>query len=134
MAAVTPGEAASEALLKRKEELAYAITEALYGEMPELTSKYGAPGRAKCLQDMRYNLEHLAPAVALGEPVLFAHYAAWLRDMLAARGIPVGEVRRSFELTREVVGDRFGRAEALAVAASIDAGLSKLDTPASEGA
>jgi hypothetical protein len=85
-------DAAAESLLTRKEELAHAITGALYREMPELLEKYGQRGRGKCLEDMRYNLEHLAPAVALGEPALFSRYVAWLRDMLHSRGVPAREV------------------------------------------
>lgn len=113
-------------LLARKEELAGAITEALYAEMPDLMEKYGESGRAKCLQDMRYNLEHLAPAVALGEPALFARYVAWLRDMLRARGIPTGEVRRSLELTQDIVRDRLAPEQAARVAESLTAGLNAL--------
>jgi hypothetical protein len=117
---------ASDALLARKEELARAVSDALYAEMPGLLEKYGEPGRAKCLQDMRYNLEHLAPAVALGEPALFARYAAWLRDMLAARGIPADEVLRSLELTERVVRHRLAPEQAEAVAGCIAAGVAAL--------
>ncbi|HEV2130044.1 MAG TPA: hypothetical protein VGR27_03020 [Longimicrobiaceae bacterium] len=126
MAAGHVEEAGSEALLARKEELARAITEALYAEMPDLMEKYGESGRAKCLQDMRYNLEHLAPAVALGEPALFARYVAWLRDMLGARGIPADEVRRSLELTQDFVRVRLAAEQAELVAAAVAAGLNAL--------
>lgn len=120
------GEAASEALLTRKEELARGITEVLYAEIPGLMEKYGESGRAKCLQDMRYNLEHLAPAVALGEPALFARYVGWLRDMLAARGIPADEVRRSLELTQEIVRVRLTAPEAERVVEVVTAALDAL--------
>ena len=126
MAATGVGEAAADALLTRKDELALAITQALYAEMPDLTRKYGERGRAKCLHDMRYNLEHLAPAVALGEPVLFARYVAWLRDMLAARGIPTDEVRRSLELTQDVVRARMAPGLAEVVATTVALGLGAL--------
>lgn len=126
MAVTGVGEAAADALLTRKDELALAITEALYAEMPDLTGKYGERGRAKCLQDMRYNLEHLAPALALGEPVLFARYVAWLRDMLAARGIPTEEVRRSLELTQDVARARMAPGSAEVVAETVAAGLGAL--------
>lgn len=129
MAAEPIGAAASDALLARREDLARAITEALYAEMPELTAKYGDRGRAKCLEDMRYNLEHLAPAVALGEPTLFAGYIVWLRDMLDARGIAMDEVRRSLELTEAVVRTSLSREEAALVTETIAAGLAALAPP-----
>jgi MerR family transcriptional regulator, light-induced transcriptional regulator len=127
MAGLTRGEAAAEALLLNKEELAQAITAALYRDRPELLGKHGERGRLKCLQDMRYNLEHLAPAVALGEPSLFGRYVAWLAGMLAARGIPAGDVRRSLELTCDAVAARLPADEATRVVAAIGAGIAALD-------
>jgi|SRR5690606_9000538 len=126
MAAKPLTEAASEALLASKEELARSITTELYQEMPELLEKYGERGRVRCHEDMLYNLEHLAPAVALDEPVLFARYVEWLRDMLAARGIPAGEVRRSLEITRDRVRTRFPADQAKLIAAVLEAGLNAL--------
>jgi hypothetical protein len=116
----------SERLLGEKEDLARAITQALYDERPGLLARYGAPGREKCLQDMRYNLEHLAPAVALEQPAMFAGYAVWLRDLLAARGIPADDVVRSLHLTRDAIARRFPPEEAAAAEAALAAGLAVL--------
>jgi hypothetical protein len=127
MAELTRAHAAAEALLLHKEALAQAITVSLYGERPELLVRYGERGRVKCLEDMRYNLEHLAPAVALGEPSMFGRYVTWLAGMLAARDIPVGEVRRSLELTRAAVEAQLLEDEAALVAAAVSAGLAALD-------
>ena len=123
MASPGVGERASEALLRDKDALARAITDALYAGMPELLARHGERGRVKCLQDMHYNLEHLAPAVALDDPSLFARYAEWLRDMLGARGVGVDEVRRSLEITRDVTGERMPADEAASIAVSIEAAL-----------
>lgn len=111
MAGSGVGERASEWLLDRKEELAGAVASALYVERPQLLERYGESGRQKCLQDMRYNLEHLAPAVALTEPRLFARYVVWLRDMLGARGVPSDEIRLALKLTERAVRDRIDGAE-----------------------
>lgn len=121
---------AAQALITRKEELAREITAMLYAERPELMERYGERGREKCLQDMRYNLEHLAPAVALGEPLLFSRYVEWLRDMLGARGIPTDEVRRTLELTAEIARDRLGEAQATLIADVVQAGMEALTGPA----
>ena len=120
------GDRASETLLEGKEALARAITRALYAERPELLDRYGESGRRKCLQDMRYNIEHLAPAVALGEPRLFARYVVWLRNMLGARGVPSEEIGRSLELMERVVRSEFAGDEAAVVAEVLDAGLAAL--------
>ena len=117
---------AAASLLQRREELARAITDALYADMPELLPRHGERGRIKCLEDMRYNLEHLAPAVALSDDALFVRYVTWLRDMLGARGVGVDEVRRSLELTHEVLQARMSAHEAAAAISPVVAALAEL--------
>ena len=56
------GRAAGQ-LLAEKELLAESVTRSLYEEMPELSTRYGPAGREKCLQDLRFTIEHLIPAV-----------------------------------------------------------------------
>ena len=129
MARVTPAERCGERLVREKESLAAAITAALYQERPDLLDRYGAAGREKCLQDMRYNLEHLAPAVALQEPAMFAGYARWLGGLLAARDIPTDDVVRSLALTRSTLTERFPADEAAAAAPALEAALSVLAAP-----
>jgi hypothetical protein len=116
---------AADMLLARKSELAHAITEAMYREQPELLQRYGEQGRARCLEDMHYNIEHLAPAVALGEPQLFERYVVWLRDLLAARHVPLHDVQRSLELTIVVVREQLPEAEP-EIARIVEAGLAAL--------
>lgn len=126
MTGASAGVRASESLLRHEEALARAITDALYARRPDLVDRWGERGRAKCLHDMRHNLEHLAPAVALGEPALFAGYVRWLDDLLRARGIPTDDVRESLELTRDAIAARLPYDEAACASASIDAGLAAL--------
>src|SRR5690606_18084231 len=126
MAAGTVGEAAAELLLEHKEELARSITKRLYEVMPELMERHGERGQAKCLQDMRYNLEHLAPAVGLDEPRLFARYVVWLRDMLDAHGVPQAEVLRSLEITRDLALETLPAVEGEAVARVVQEGIGVL--------
>jgi len=123
---MTAGERSAARLLAEKEDLARAITAALYRERPEMLARWGEPGREKCLQDMRYNLEHLAPAVALDAPDMFAGYARWLLGLLQSRGIPAGDVARSLALTRAALGERFPPDEAAAAVTALDAALAVL--------
>ena len=126
MAELTAAERAAAALLEQKETIARSVTGLLYAEMPWLQDKYGDRGREKCLQDMRYNLEHLIPAVELEAPDMFARYAAWADGVLRARGVPTGELARSMEIMRADVTARLSGGEAEAVAGCIDAGLRAL--------
>lgn len=117
---------ASDALLDYKGVIARAITDAMYREKPELLDRYGEVGRVRCLEDMHFNLEHLAPAVALGEPVLFEKYVIWLRDMLAARNVPVDDVRRSLQLTNQMVQQHLPE-HANVISDVVNAGIAALD-------
>ena len=117
---------ASDSILGRKEELARALTDALYADDPALAERFGEAGRVKCLQDMHYCLEHLAPAVALNDSALFARYVLWLENLLAARGIGSGDVRRSLEATQRVLAQRLRPDEAACVLPCLQAGLASL--------
>lgn len=124
--------AAAERLLAEKASLAEEIAAALYAEMPELLSRYGEDGRRKCLEDMHYNLEHLAPSVDLADPALFASYVRWLDGLLRARNVATAEVVRSLRLTEERIRARFTADEHAAIVPSIRAGLDALGAPAEE--
>lgn len=126
MGGVTAGARAAGRILEEKGALAREITDSLYEQMPELLEKHGEYGRAKCLQDMHYNLEHLAPAVDLEQPEMFAGYARWLGGLLAVRNVSTTEVVRSLELTEARIRERFTAAEADAVVPVIRAGLAAL--------
>lgn len=122
---------ASSSILDRKDELARDVTDALYAADPTLLERFGESGRAKCLQDMHYALEHLAPAVALDDPSLFASYVRWLESLLAARGIGSRHVRRSLEATQRLLAVRLHPDEAACALRSLQAGLTLLsDAPA----
>ena len=117
------GARAARLLERDRELLARAVTEALYAESPALLERYGERGRQKCLQDMRHNVDHLIPAVDLGDAPMFARYVQWLDSLLRARSVDTREVVRCLELLRDQSAARFPAAEADAVGAIIDAGL-----------
>lgn len=127
---LTPAGRAAQRLLDDKETLAQAITDALYTERPELLEKHGSAGRAKCLQDLRYTIEHLLPAVDLAKPTLFVEYVRWLDNLLQARNVSTGDVVRSLELTEQLVRERFPRDEAGVVVPIVRAGLDTLSAQA----
>jgi MerR family transcriptional regulator, light-induced transcriptional regulator len=119
---------AAERLRNTREELATAITEALYAADPTLYERYGEVGRVRCHEDIRFNLEHLTPAVELQEPAMFSRYVRWLDDLLSARNVSSEDVARSLREMERVIRDGFPEDEAEAVAPSIRAGLAELGT------
>jgi hypothetical protein len=72
---------------------------------------------------MRYNIEHLLPAVELGDPAMFARYVEWLDGMLRSRGVDTADVVRCLELLRDECGRRYPDDDP-AIRPIIDAGLS----------
>jgi methanogenic corrinoid protein MtbC1 len=77
-----------EAIDIKRSELAEVVTAKHYELKPELEARYGAAGRAKCLQDAAYHLSYLSEALQNSQPSLFADYVVWAKAMLAGRGIP----------------------------------------------
>lgn len=118
---------AADRMIASKEELATSLTAALYADMPHLHERYGERGRRRCHEDMRFNIEHLAPAVALEQPQMFASYVTWLDELLRARNVDTSEVVRSLELMIELLRDRLDSDEADAATRSIRAGLAALE-------
>ena len=121
-----PAARAGERLVAMKEELATSLTERLYADMPALTDKYGETGRVRCHEDMRFTVEHLAPAVALSDPSLFSGYVRWLDELLRARNVDTAEVVRTLELLEALVAELLPADEALLAVPCVRAGLAVL--------
>lgn len=117
---------AARLLLIDREALAREVTAALYEESPELLARHGERGRDKCLQDMRYNIEHLTPAVELGDPAMFAGYVQWVDSLLRARNVATRDVVRCLELLDERCAVRYPPAEAETIRTILRAGLAVL--------
>ena len=117
---------AARLLLIDREALAREVTDALYAESPDLLACYGQAGRDKCLQDMRYNIEHLTPAVELGDEAMFAGYVEWVDSLLRARNVPTRDVVRCLQLLDDRCAVRYPRGEAETIGAILRAGLAVL--------
>ncbi|HEV2705814.1 MAG TPA: cobalamin-dependent protein [Pyrinomonadaceae bacterium] len=97
---------ASRLIIAERALLAEAITARQYEAQPELATKYGEAGRAKCLQDAVYHLSYLADAVAASSLSLFSDYVGWAKVMLSARGIPMADFSRNLVVMQEVIRQR----------------------------
>ncbi len=106
--------------------LAEAIVARQYELEPDLQVRYGESGRAKCIQDTAYHLACFSASLGAACPGLFADYVAWAKTMMAARGVRVEDVARTFDCMREVLPQRLpGDAATLAVR-HLDAALSQI--------
>ena len=116
------GASAGRLLMRDRDTVARAVTAALYAASPLLLERHGERGRDKCLQDMHYTIDHLIPAVDLGDPAMFTRYVEWLDGLLRVRRVDTRDVIRCLELLRDQCTERFPRPEADAIRAILDAG------------
>ena len=108
------------------EEVIEAVVADVYARRPDMAARYGARGRAACLDDTRYHLRHLATAVAAAQPALFADYVGWARAMLTARGIPADDLAATLEGLRDALVPRLPQALQASAHATLAAGLGQL--------
>ena len=114
---------AARRLMEEREAIARAVTARLYDERPELLARHGARGREKCLHDMLHNVDHLIPAVDLGDPSMFARYVEWLDGLLRARAVETTHLVRCLELLADEGAARCTADEGAALRPVVDAGL-----------
>jgi len=114
---------AARVLMRDVEHLAEAVTERFFGERAERIEKYGERGRDKTRQDMRYNVEHLVPAVEMADERMFMNYVEWLDELLRAHNVPTTDLLRCLELLRGEVVARYGENEVRAINTILDAGI-----------
>lgn len=112
--------------------IAEAVTTKHYQLKPELEKRYGAAGRAKCLQDAAYHLSYLSDAVRVSQPALFADYCIWAKAMLAGRGIPEKDLADNLVVLRESLAEKLASRYSRIACQYVDAGIEQLAQSAAE--
>src|SRR5579883_1439437 len=97
------GGEAAERLLAEQHRIAELATERFYTLRPDLAQLYGAAGRARCLEDARFHLQHLAGALSADSTVLFLEYVGWARATLAHRGIPGDDLEQGLRALGDAI-------------------------------
>lgn len=85
--------------------LAREICRRYRAEYPDEEGRYGSAGVQWCLHDNQYLLAW-AIQDARDDTVVLAEQAAWLADVLAARGFPPERLAGNLRIAAEVVRDR----------------------------
>ncbi|WZO99353.1 cobalamin-dependent protein [Isosphaeraceae bacterium EP7] len=96
-------QAAGRAIDEHRVALAEAVVARQYSLRPELVSRYGPDGRARCLQDTEHHLANLSAAVAASSPALFVDYLEWARSVLAASDVRDEDVEGNLASLQEVL-------------------------------
>lgn len=108
-----------------KDELAQRIIDQQWLNNPLFVSRYGTVGRAKCVQDVKYNLSYLSQAMMHNSPALFVSYVDWIKVLFEGLKIPTPELVESLEITRQLLQHRFPEANTV-IDQFIDLGVQHL--------
>jgi len=116
----------AESLRAQEAALAQTLVERQFARSPQLAARYGAAGRRRCLEDASYHLSFLGPALELGHPEMFADYIAWVKVMLAARGIPPEDLANYLSLLRDLLQEELSADAGSAAGRIVDQSLQAL--------
>jgi len=94
------------AILELIERDGRALSQKVLDEMyrdPFWTERYGDRGRGHANEDSDFHLRYLSRAIAAGDAGVLRRYAAWLREVLATRGMCTRHLDENFRLlAREI--------------------------------
>ena len=82
-----PGE-----LVRASGRLAERAASLVYERHPDWAMTWGPPGKARCASDGLYHLSYLADSLALGRPLTFSSYCAWMSGFLERLGMSPGHL------------------------------------------
>lgn len=116
----------AESLRAQDGALARTLVERQFAQSPQLAARYGAAGRKKCLEDASYHLSFLAQALELGHPEMFADYIAWVKVMLAARGVAPDDLSNYLSLLRDLLQEKLSADAGSAAAGIVEQSLQAL--------
>ena len=116
-------ERAAESVSTRRQELAVRVAELHLAQQPEFHERFGAAGRARCLEDADFHLQYLVHALRFATPSLFVAYTQWARQLLERRGIPWSDLQKNLELLRDELARDLDPADADLARELIDAAL-----------
>jgi len=101
-----------EAIVSQRDMLADRVVARHYAIRPDLVSRYGATGRARCVSDARRHLDALSQAIFASRSSLFLDYVAWAKIVLSARGIPVDDLAENLQACRHTLKEVLPRDQA----------------------
>lgn len=110
----------------RKTEIAELIVAEQWRRNPAFTERYGLAGKAKCIQDVGYNLSYLSQSIAADSEALFLTYIQWVKSLFEGLKIPTRELSESLSITAEILKLEMPGEDGLIPLKFIDAGITAL--------
>ena len=115
-------------LLAQREAIVGVVVGRMFEAHPELGLRWGQAGREKCRQDCVYHLSYLAEAISADNVALFIDYIAWVKVMLAQRGIGEADLAAHFTRLRDVLQERLASEQFAVAGPFINAALAAMPT------
>lgn len=109
-----------------KESLAKQIVATLWEHNPEFSTRYGAIEYDKFVQNVKYNLTHLAQALASDSQALFVNYVDWIKVSFTGINISTEELSETLDITLKILQNHYPEASDK-LAEFINLGLEHLD-------
>lgn len=94
-----------QAIVNQRDVLAEKIVAKHYKLRPDVVSRFGPAGHAKCITEAKRLLDAVSQAIAVGRSALFVDYVAWAKVVLSSRGIPADDLADSLEACRQVLAE-----------------------------
>ncbi|MEO6874844.1 MAG: cobalamin-dependent protein [Opitutaceae bacterium] len=124
----TSAQLVADKLLAQREAIVGAVVTRMFQAHPELELRWGQAGREKCRQDCGYHLSYLAEAISAENVALFTDYVAWVKVMLAQRGIGEADLAAHFTRLRSVLQERLAPEEFEVAGRFLTAALAAMPT------
>lgn len=118
--------ATAQRILELKDRITEHVVSEDYARRPHLLARYGEEGRAHYTRDNDYHLAFLSEAVAAQDPELFVDYVAWVRSMLASRGVLLEDLVENLRLLKAALEQQLLGEDATFAVAPVDRALSGL--------
>ncbi len=97
---MTADHPAAAALREARPVIVDRVVSEEYRASPDLWTRFGPRGRARCEEDAGYHLDVAAAALDVGQPAVFARYLGWSAQVLESRGVDRAHLRDLLERLR----------------------------------
>lgn len=93
----------AERIRANLDDLAASITRDHMAAHPDLFARWGAIGRARCLEDARFHLQFLATALDAESVPMFLDYIGWTKVVLAKRHVTERDLLENLRILGQAV-------------------------------
>jgi methylmalonyl-CoA mutase cobalamin-binding domain/chain len=105
-----------------------SIFDRIFQKLPDFKKNYTNEQKLKSYQDIKYHLDYLVQAIRYSKPTLFNEYIRWVKSILLSRNISIESLIITFEMTMEVLNEKFPKESDL-INTYLDNAIDIIQTP-----